>query len=141
VEQKKDGPADPPEPRELTSWKEMAHHLGVNVRTAQKWEKERGLPVHRASGARGRVSLEVASLDAWKQNLPSAPKPEDRSYCWSLGPGLRVDHYGGNRILEHRIGTGWMADLRTRSSKSISAEKKPQLKRGATSAHLLTVVS
>ena len=40
-------------PRQLTSWKEIAHHLSVNVRAAQKWERERGLPVHRASGARG----------------------------------------------------------------------------------------
>ena len=32
--------ADQPAPRELNSWKEIALHLGVNVRSAQKWERE-----------------------------------------------------------------------------------------------------
>jgi hypothetical protein len=64
----------PPEPpqspyggRELTSWKEIADYLGVAVRTAQKWESERALPVRRLPGpARGRVIVTESELSAWK---------------------------------------------------------------------------
>lgn len=49
----------------LTSWKEIAAHFGVTVRTAQKWEAERGLPVERRPGPRGRVYADPAALDAW----------------------------------------------------------------------------
>jgi len=53
--------------RELQSWKEIAAHLGVNVRTAQKWEAERGLPVRHLPGPRrGRVHTTAGELDAWK---------------------------------------------------------------------------
>lgn len=31
----------------LSSWKEIAQFLGKGVRTAQRWERELGLPVHR----------------------------------------------------------------------------------------------
>jgi hypothetical protein len=39
---------------ELGSWKEIADYLKINVRTAQKWEQERGLPVGRLQGTKGR---------------------------------------------------------------------------------------
>jgi hypothetical protein len=58
--------------KELTSWKEIADHLGVNVRTAQRWEQEKSLPVKRASGERGRVMAIPEELDSWKTaNLTS----------------------------------------------------------------------
>ena len=75
----------------LTSWKEIAHHIGVNVRTAQKWERERGLPVHRAAGARSRVGADASSLDAWKKQQAQLIHHEDRCYRWPLGPGLSVE--------------------------------------------------
>jgi hypothetical protein len=67
--------------RELSSWKEIAAYLGVGLRTAQIWEQERALPVHRLPGGRGRVLANVAELDAWKRSgtlqttepLPAAP--------------------------------------------------------------------
>src|SRR6202035_2833734 len=34
-------------PDRLDSWKEIARHLGREVRTVQLWEKREGLPVHR----------------------------------------------------------------------------------------------
>jgi len=52
--------------QELTSWKEIADYLGITVRTAQKWEKTRGLPVNRTAGTRGRISALTGELDAWK---------------------------------------------------------------------------
>ncbi len=57
---------------ELTSWKEIAAYLKVTVRTAQLWESERGLPIRRLPGGRGRVLAIVAELEAWKNSGPAA---------------------------------------------------------------------
>ena len=77
--------------RPLTAWKEIAHYLSVNVRTAQKWERERGLPIRRASGARSRVSADTASLEVWKQQIHFVKHQQDRCYRWPLRPGLTVE--------------------------------------------------
>ena len=71
--------------RRLTSWKEIAAHLGRDVRTVLRWEKDRGLPVHRVPGATGRVVFAYTDeLDAWSRGLltkpadpalPDAPEP------------------------------------------------------------------
>lgn len=52
--------------QELSSWKEISAYLGVSIKTAQLWEQQRGLPVHRLPGPRGRVYAKVDELDAWK---------------------------------------------------------------------------
>jgi len=61
----------------LTSWKEIAAHLGRDVRTVLRWEKERGLPVRRVPGATGRVVFAYTDeLDAWAHGeleSPAAP--------------------------------------------------------------------
>jgi len=41
-------PRDPTQT--LTGWKEISAHLRVTVRTAQLWEKQRGLLIHRYPG-------------------------------------------------------------------------------------------
>lgn len=52
--------------RRLTSWKEIAAYVGRDVRTVLRWEKDRGLPVHRVPGATGRVVFAYTDeLDAW----------------------------------------------------------------------------
>ncbi len=60
----------PPSPRTspkiLDSWKNIALHFGVTVRTVQHWERESGLPVHRQPGPRGRVFAGAAELEAWR---------------------------------------------------------------------------
>lgn len=86
-----DAPAMSSGNRQLTSWKEIAHFLGVNIRTAQKWERDRGLPVRRTAGARSRVSADSASLETWKAQLSSTVKRDDRCYSWPLGHGLTVE--------------------------------------------------
>lgn len=68
-------------PQRLTSWKEIAAHLGRDVRTVLRWEKERSLPVHRIPGATGRVVFAYTDeLDAWsrgRREPPAAqPAPE-----------------------------------------------------------------
>ena len=80
-------------PRELESWKEIAAYLGVSVRTAQAWEAERGLPVRRLGGRRGRVRITAAEIEAWKgrQNAEcekgSAPAPAASNAPEAVSPG------------------------------------------------------
>ena len=62
----------------LTCWKEIAQYLGKGVRTAQRWEQESGLPVHRLplSGGKGAVIARPHELDAWLEErwfLKSSP--------------------------------------------------------------------
>jgi hypothetical protein len=38
------------QPPVLSSWKDIANHLGKGLRTVQRWELEGGLPVHRPHG-------------------------------------------------------------------------------------------
>jgi hypothetical protein len=54
--------------RELCSWKEIASYLGVGVRTAQLWERDRGLPVRRLPGPRGQVRALVSEIEEWKRS-------------------------------------------------------------------------
>ncbi len=62
-----------PSRRLLTSWKEVAAYLGVSERTAQKWERERGLPVHRLPGERGRLTAWTDELDHWRVSVLDRP--------------------------------------------------------------------
>jgi hypothetical protein len=88
----------------LVSWKEIAAYLGCDVRTCLRWEKERGLPVHRPGGEPGpRVYAWRDELDAWlagaprehgapsangsgmktvELNQPGSPSP--RLYLWAV---------------------------------------------------------
>ena len=72
---------------ELTSWKEIADYLGVTVRTAQMWEQQRGLPVHRLPGPRGRVSAVVQELEQWKQG----PDRPDKNEAPAANPSTPPD--------------------------------------------------
>ncbi len=41
----------------LSSWKDVAAHLGKSVRTVQRWEAELGLPIHRPNKRQQRIIL------------------------------------------------------------------------------------
>lgn len=50
----------------LGSWKEIAAFFECDERTVRRWEKERGLPIHRApGGAGGKVFAYSNELSAW----------------------------------------------------------------------------
>jgi hypothetical protein len=49
------GSPDPVDPDRLTGWKEVATFLGKGVRTAQRWERDYGLPVHRIGREGGEI--------------------------------------------------------------------------------------
>ena len=53
--------------RRIDSWKDIAAYLGRDVRTVIRWEKDRGLPVHRDNSAPGRptVYADAEELDRW----------------------------------------------------------------------------
>jgi excisionase family DNA binding protein len=75
---------------ELTSWKEIAHYLGVHMRTAQTWERTHGLPVRRTFGRRSRVSAFRAEVDAWTNRLATPASDRESAFSWPLGPTLNV---------------------------------------------------
>jgi len=52
--------------RVLVGWKEIAERLGVCVATAQRWERERGLPTYRLGGS---VRLDSDDLERWLRNF------------------------------------------------------------------------
>lgn len=53
----------------LDSWKEVALHLGRDVRTVQRWEKSERLPVHRHIHSKnGSVYAFRSELDAWRDS-------------------------------------------------------------------------
>src|ERR1700691_115928 len=56
-----------PRSKELSGWKEIASHLGVGVRTAQDYEKNLRLPVHRQPAGKGRVFPYPDEPDAWRK--------------------------------------------------------------------------
>ena len=74
---------------DLTSWKQIATALGVNVRTAQKWERERGLPITRTPG--GRVSTDAARLHAWQQRTEAQGHTTPYCYKWPLGKDVTAE--------------------------------------------------
>ncbi len=75
--------------RVLTSWKEIASFLDVTVRTAQLWEKQRGLPVRRMPGPRSRVFLRIDEYEAWLEGQGDEEASESRGAA--DGPGAGVD--------------------------------------------------
>jgi tetratricopeptide (TPR) repeat protein len=69
-----DIPASGPN-RRLDSWKEIAAHFGRDERTVKRWEKERGLPVHRLpGGSKAGVFAFTGELADWLQPA-AAPAP------------------------------------------------------------------
>jgi hypothetical protein len=55
--------------RRVHGWKGIGAHLGVSVRTAERWHDQWGLPVHRATlGERTNVWGVSDELDAWLES-------------------------------------------------------------------------
>src|SRR5207245_1959303 len=92
--------------RRLNSWKEVAEYLSRDVTTVMRWEKEKGLPVRRAPGAkRSAVVAYSEEIDRWlvlqQEESPGtatpAVAPAERALqaakprgSWYRSPGLSV---------------------------------------------------
>ena len=66
------------ESRPLRGWKEIAAYLDASVRSVRRWEKSRGLPVHRVPGNNGRdtVFARREELDVWLGSAVGSGFPE-----------------------------------------------------------------
>lgn len=63
----------------LDGWKDIACHLGRDIRTCQRWSQRLGLPIYRidADSARGKVYAYRSELEAWlKSRGPNIVPPE-----------------------------------------------------------------
>ena len=72
--------------RALVSWKEIAVFLNRSERTVKRWERERGLPVHRVPGGeRGSVFAYPGELGDWLKGKTPELEADDPA------PGNPVD--------------------------------------------------
>jgi hypothetical protein len=86
--------------RTLTCWKDIAGYLGKAVRTAQRWERELGLPVRRPEGTDHKYAIiaHTRDLDAWMRTrwLTRADRNSgastDGSSLISAAKTLRIVH-------------------------------------------------
>jgi hypothetical protein len=65
--------------KRLDSWKEVALHLGRDVRTVQRWEKHEGLPIHR------HFHNKAGSIYAYKHEVDDWKASRSQSSCLSEG--------------------------------------------------------
>lgn len=76
-------------PARLTGWKAIAAVLKVDVRTARRWERERGLPVRRLPGdSRSPVWADPAELAAWLARPAAA---DAAAAAGATGPASATD--------------------------------------------------
>src|SRR5579863_10326929 len=72
-----------PKPATLESWKEIAAYLQRDAKTASRWEKEEGLPVHRHHHkARSSVYAYPSEIDAWRASRKVIVEPPPPVPLW-----------------------------------------------------------
>jgi hypothetical protein len=65
----------------LDGWKEIADYLGKAVRTAQRWERELGMPVHRLMGTGREIIFAFRSeIDRWLLSDEQAHNSQTEGY-------------------------------------------------------------
>ena len=86
-----------PDSQRLDSWKEIGAYLKRHARTAQRWEREEQLPIHRhVHDKHGSVYAYKSEIDLWWTNRRSQLEPEEnkrtvsRVRLWYSVSGLVV---------------------------------------------------
>jgi Tol biopolymer transport system component len=70
-------------PARLESWKEIAAYLQRDAKTARKWEKEEGLPIHRHSHkSRSSVYAYSSEIDTWRATRRVVAEPAPPVPLW-----------------------------------------------------------
>ncbi len=109
-----------PPNRRLGSWKEIAAFFECDERTLRRWEKQRGLPVHRApGGAGGKVFAYTEELTAWLEMSRNAEVASRANQAApdSNGKGTRIAFIDGHSAVETLPAK---SPIRTEALKSIS---------------------
>lgn len=84
----------------LSSWKEIAAFLRIDVKTAQRWEKLRGLPVRRIPGGRrGSVYALREEIEEWFRSAEAEKAQEPRAEGWRSGWRLWLAGLGGVAVV------------------------------------------
>jgi adenylate cyclase len=82
----------------LVSWKEIAAFLNRAERTVKRWEKERGLPVHRVPGGEhGSVFAYTSELAAWLKGEGHELEADD------LAPGHAEEGQAADPAMQHAV--------------------------------------
>jgi hypothetical protein len=69
----------------LNGWKEIGSYLGRAARTAQRWEAQLGMPVHRPAQKKRTVVIGFAhELDTWLRNNPSLESSESVEFAGDI---------------------------------------------------------
>ena len=110
----------------LGSWKEIGAYLQRDARTARRWEKEEGLPVHRHTHkSRSSVYAYPSEIDNWRASRklaaePAPPKPIWRSPAFALtmqlgmitvGNGVRPASAQQSKMSDRAVWTGPKVDM------------------------------
>jgi len=97
--------------RRLDSWKQIAEYVGRDVRTAIRWEDQRGLPVHRVPGGkRGSVFAYTEEIERWLARRPLDGPSPDLAPRSPAGPGAGPAEAGASatpRLAEARGAPRW----------------------------------
>jgi hypothetical protein len=122
----------------LNGWKEIAAHLGKGPRTAQRWEKEYGLPVHRVGREGGEIVFAFREeVDRWSREYAplrpdsaAAPREAEGTGGAAAGGAPPAAPFGWRRaaivvalLAAAAATTGAVLRWRTRAADAASARR------------------
>jgi hypothetical protein len=116
----------------LDGWKDIAAYLGRGVRTAQRWERELGLPVRRLGTGGAEVVYALRDeVDAWllkQSRLPTAqPQDEVETARAAERHGLGVWAGPAGLVLMLGLLGGWMLLRSPRPAQSFASAEPAEL--------------
>ncbi len=109
----------------LNSWKEIARYMGRGVRTAQRWERDFDLPVHRPKGRNRSATFALSQeIDEWLRETPIRSRPNDHT-----GGGHLQNSPDGNgeSLSTVRVGPSSVKDEQRQRRLILSVDDEPGL--------------